>query len=102
MSVVIEGKTYELAWGNLARARYSGIAPDTRAAGGVVPMITMLWASVAAKPHPYPTWEHLAEHISEKDIGPMSEALEAVLPAIPDAEKKSTSETGPLPASPSA
>ena len=100
--VTIDGKTHELVWGNLARVRYSGIPAEVRAAGGVVPMATMIWAAFAAKPHPYATWEHLAEFITPENMAELSAALEAALPKAQDDEKKNTCENLAGPSSTSA
>lgn len=101
-SIVVEGKSYELVWGNLARVRYSGIAAEVRGLGGVVPMATMLWAAFVAKPHPYPSWEHLAEHLSPESLDGYSAALEQALPKVQDDAKKESAESGPSLGSPSA
>ena len=101
-TVSLDGKSYELVWGNLARVRYSGIPYETRAAVGVVPVATMLWSAIAQKPNPVPTWEHLAEHITPENMGELSEKLDSVLPKPKDEAKNGSAESGPLPDSPSA
>jgi hypothetical protein len=88
-TATINGVAYPLAWGNLARIRFSGIDKSMRESDGAVQIVTMLWASLAVKPNPFPTWEHLAEHVTQDNIGELETALLASLPKAEDAEKKS-------------
>lgn len=97
-SFTLNGKTYPLAWGNLAKVRYSGVPAGVRSMGGIVDIAVMLWACIAQKPNPFETWEHLAEHIKPEDIGDLAKAL-APLFADDTPEKKSSVESGPLPES---
>lgn len=96
-TISIDGKSYPLAWGNLARIRFSGIPTETRQLGGVVPLATMVWAAIAQKPNPFPSWEHLAEHLTPDSIPAIETALVSVLP-VADAEKKSEPLSGHSPA----
>lgn len=97
-SFTLQGKTYPLAWGNLAKVRYSGVAPSIQKMGGVVDIAVMLWACIAQKPNPFESWEHLAEQITPEDVGPLANALVPLFEAETP-EKKSISVNGPSPAS---
>lgn len=95
-SFTLNGKTYPLAWGNLAKVRFSGVPAGVRTMGGVVDIAVMLWACVAQKPNPFETWEHLAEQIKPEDVPDLARAL-APLFAEDSAEKKSSVASGPSP-----
>lgn len=100
-SFTIGGKTYPLAWGNLAKVRYTGVPASVRGMSGAVDLAVTLWSCIAVKPNPFETWEHLADLITPEDVGPL---LEAVSPLFTQEtpEKKSSSESGPSPSSDSA
>jgi len=97
-SFTIGGKTYPLAWGNLAKVRYSGVPASVRSMGGAVDIAVMLWACIASKPNPFESWEHLAEQIQPEDIADLAKALSPLFEAETP-EKKSSSASGPLLAS---
>jgi hypothetical protein len=93
-SVILNGKSYPLSWGNLAKVRYTGVPANVRAMGGAVDIAVMVWACIAEKPNPFETWEHVAEVIEPEQIPALVEAL---APLFEDtAEKKSTTGSGPL------
>jgi len=100
-TVTLNGKTYPLSWGNLAKVRYTGVPASVRAMGGAVDIAVMVWACIAVKPNPFETWEHLAEAIQPDQIPSLVEAL-APLFAEDSPEKKVTAESGPSPVSASA
>lgn len=96
-TVTLAGKDYKLVWGNLARIRYTGLPDTVRTAGGLVPLASMLWCAIAAKPNPFPSWEDLADVLDADNIPAVEAALVAVLPKVEEAEKKSTiSEPSPV------
>lgn len=100
-TITLGGKSYPLAWGNLAKVRYSGVPDSVRKMGGVVDYAVTLWCCIAVKPNPFETWEHLAEQIKPEDIPEVVKALSPLFEAETP-EKKSDSVSGPSPASGSA
>lgn len=100
VTVTIDGKVYPLAWGNRARIRFGGISSADRSAEGLMPLVTLLWSAIAVKPHPFATWDDLADLINPDDHEAnkaLDDAVMQVLPKNETPEKKSTSETGPSP-----
>lgn len=79
-SIEVAGKQVELVWGSLARIRFSGLSKEVREGGGVQAMAVLLWCAVAAKPNPFPTWEHLAEGLDLSKISEYDAALAAIMP----------------------
>lgn len=96
--IEIGNQSYPIAWGNLAKMRFTTIPQHVREATGPAAVAAMAWACIAAKPNPFPTWEHLAEQVSFEQAPKLLEQLN-VLFEEPDAEKKSDSESGPSPES---
>jgi lipoate-protein ligase A len=95
-TVTLGGQSCPLAWGNLAKVRYSGVPFAVRKMGGLVDLSVMVWACIARKPSPFDTWEDVAEHVTDENCQALVEAVSALFPE-PSAEKKSTSESGPSP-----
>lgn len=94
--VTLAGKSYPLAFGALARMRYSSILPEQRLNLRYPASEAMqVWACIAINPNPFPTWEHVLGAMEEKDLEAISEALKKALPTAPTEEKKSSSEAGP-------
>jgi len=99
--VNLGGRDYPLAWGNLAKVRYSGVCDAHRKLGGGVDLAIMVWACIAQKPSPFETWEDVAEHLSNDNVDAVREQLAKVF-ETDTPEKKSTVENGPSPVSASA
>jgi hypothetical protein len=79
-TVTIAGKKYPLCWGQLAKIRYSGVIAAYPHARGAFGAAAMVWAAIAAKPHPFETVEHFIEAASEEELKLAFEALDKVLP----------------------
>lgn len=79
-TITVGGKQFPIVWGTLARIRFSGLPEDVRKGGGVQALAVLLWASIAEKPNPFPTWEHLADQIDLDKIDEYDAALAAIMP----------------------
>ena len=100
--MIIGNKTYKLAWGNLARVRFTALPKEVREAGGLVPLATLLWCAIAEKPNPFLTWEHLVDALDLDKIEDYERELAEVLPKAEDAAEKKSTTSEPSPASNSA
>lgn len=97
-TITLNGKTYPLSWGNLAKVRYTGVPTAVRSMGGVVDLAVMVWACIAVKPNPFDTWEHVAEIIKPEDVLAISDAISSLFEED-TAEKKSIEPSGLSPSS---
>tara|TARA_R110002153_G_scaffold150344_5_gene301917 strand:- start:1404 stop:1712 length:309 start_codon:yes stop_codon:yes gene_type:complete len=96
IKIKLSNTDYAVSWGNLAKIRYSGLSSEVTSPKGVQQVAVMLWCCIAEKPNPFPTWEHLADHMDLEKVVEYSEILTELFPTD---EKKSTSENGPSPES---
>lgn len=94
-TVSLGGKVYPLSWGALAKVRYASLPQEIRDLGAPISDATLVWASIAVKPNPFLTWEHVAEHFSKENIADIRNALDVIFTPASE-EKKSSLTNEPL------
>lgn len=100
ITLTLGGREVALVWNASARFRI-GTLGDVDRFTGLAYACAVLWAAGGCKF--YRTPEDMAEAVEAAGLKPVNDAVEALLkPADPNAEKKSSLSSGPLPGSTSA